>query len=144
MAEEIEPNHSAEKRSFKLGIDYGKNRLVVDLRGTLDLQDVSKLMTFLSHCQHVLVLSSAGQRLDLPIDPQIAFQSPGGYAIGAHDTIVQYSVGIDHSMGSVAMTLLGATSRLSGYRMSPDMAHRLANSLLNATEQTPRRPAPTQ
>ena len=146
MAEETEgPNRSAEKRSFKLGIDYEKNRLVVDLAGSLDWQDVSKLMAFLSHCQHVLVLSSAGQRLDLPIDPNIAFKSsPGGYALGSHDTIVQYSVGIDHAMGMVGMTVLGASDRLSGYRIPPDMARRLAGSLVNAADQTPQRPTPVQ
>jgi hypothetical protein len=146
MAEGTEgPNISAERRSFKLGIDYEKNRLVLDLAGSLDFQDVSKLMAFLSHCQHVLVLSSAGQRLDLPIDPNIAFKSsPGGYGLGSHDTIARYAVGIDDAMGMVGMTVLGASDRLSGYRISPDMARRLASSLLRAADQTRQRPTPVQ
>jgi hypothetical protein len=131
----------AEKRSFKLGIDYEKNRLVVEWAGSLDLQDVSKLMAFLSHCQHALVLSSAGQRLDLPIDPNVAFTSPGGYSLGSNDTIVRYAVGIDEVVGMVGMTVLGASGRLSGYRIERDMARKLANSLLKAVDKTP--PPPT-
>jgi len=133
-----EPNGNAEKRSFKLGIDYEKNRLLVDLAGSLDFRDVSKLMAFLSHCQHVLVLSSAGQRLDLPIDPNVAFSlSPGDYSLGSNDTIVRYAVGIDEAVGMVGVTVLGASGRLSGYRIERDMARNLANSLLKAADKTP-------
>jgi hypothetical protein len=112
--------------------------LVVDLAGSLDLQDVSKLMSFLSHCQHALVLSSAGQRLELPFDPNVAFTlSPGGYSLGSNDTIVRCAVGIDEAVGMVGMTVLGASGRLSGYRIKRDTARNLANSLLKAADETP-------
>jgi hypothetical protein len=68
MAEETEGlNRSAEKRSFKLGIDYEKNRLVVDLAGSLDWQDVSKLdpaLTEMAKAQELIKrLAHPGKRV---------------------------------------------------------------------------------
>jgi hypothetical protein len=131
-----------------LGIDHDKKRLVIvvndpdghESKGSLGLEDLAKFMAILSHYQHALVHSCAGQKIPLPLDPNVAFEENEKYALGAHEGLSRASVGIDDAMGAVAMTALGSSGRLTGYRMSPDMARWMAQALVKAAEQTPNPP----
>jgi hypothetical protein len=101
-------------------------------------EDISDFMAILSHCQHVLTLSHVGVEVHLPIDPKIAFAPvAGGRVLTAYEGIRKLSIGIDESAGTVSMTLLGSSGRLSSYRMRPETARILGQGLLDRADETP-------
>jgi hypothetical protein len=132
-----------KERPLHLGIDHKKKRLVMRI-GTGDkkvsagmgLKEIADFMALLSHAQYVLARSTQGHgELNLPIDPMIAFQPVAGqFRIGMQESIAQLVIGDDPTTGEVILTLLGGAGRISGFRMSPDMAQQLGQGLLDSAE----------
>ena len=128
---------------FKLGIDHDKKRLVMTVEGdkgpstaSMDAEGIAQFMAILSQCQHALVLSHAGQEVDLPIDPNIAFDTVGGrYAIEYFEMHKKHALGVDNEMGAVGMKILSRKGRLTSIRMSPEAARNLGKGLLQVADQ---------
>jgi hypothetical protein len=109
-----------------------------DVSAFMDLDQIAELMAILSHCQHVLVLSSAGREVNMPIDPNIAFQpEAGSQALGAYEGISRFAMGVDDLAGLVAFQFLSSSGRLSGYRIKPEKARALSRDLEAAADATP-------
>jgi hypothetical protein len=136
---------------FKLGIDHNAKRLHMTVIGDNNQKITAKLtsaglaefVAILSQCQYALALSRTGQEVDLPIDPNIAFEPvAGGYALGTYDIHERHLIGIDTQAGAVVLTLLSHRGRLTGIRMSPNTARTLGAQLQHTADRvsSPQRP----
>jgi hypothetical protein len=132
-----------DKPPFKLGIDHSEKRLIIEMQNTsgknlsvsLDANHVAAFITTLSQCQHALILSMAGQEVDLPLNPLIAFRPVAGLmALGAYEGVSKLSVGTDDLSGTVALTMLSPSGRLSGFRIGAETARHLGAGLLKAAD----------
>lgn len=71
----------------------------------------------------------------LPIKRESVLKSAGSFGVSAYEGIAQFSVGIDDAKGAIALLVWSAAERLSGFRMSPDMANGMGQALLNGANQ---------
>lgn len=124
---------------FGIAIDHETNKILLGLKDAegkmistaLDVQDLADVITQLSQCQFALIRSAAGMQTDLPVDPSLAFEAPGGgFLNGMYEGLRRFALGIDGARTVVSVMFLSATGRLSDYRMSADMARRLGRALL--------------
>jgi hypothetical protein len=142
----------ADTIPFRLSIDHDKKRLRITVEGadgsrvttSMDCDQIAEFMAILSQCQHALVLSHAGQKVTLPMDPSIAFETIGGrYALDYFEVHRRHSLGIDSELGAVGMKLLSRKGRLTSIRMSPEAARKLGSGLVQMADEVPR-PQPKQ
>jgi hypothetical protein len=134
---------------FKFGVNHDTKKLEVvvqgdsdaEARGTLNVDDINRLMASLSQMQHALVISEAGgEQLMPPFDPAKPFEGQGGYTLAKRSAIQRHNVGVDDTAGTVGMLVLDSSGRLTGYRMSPERARQMASDLLKAAGETPTQP----
>jgi hypothetical protein len=136
----------AQTIPFRIAIDHEKKVLRIAVEGrdgsrvtaSMDCDQIAEFMAILSQCQHALVLSHAGQEVDLPIDPNIAFETIAGrYALNYFEVHRRHSLGIDTELGAVGMRLLSRKGRLTNIRMSPEAARNLGEGLLKLADEVP-------
>jgi hypothetical protein len=128
---------------FRIGIDHGQKHLRMILKGAdgkevranIDLNQIAEFMTVLSNCQHALVFSKATNEVHLPFDPIIAFTPEAGTSLlGAYEVVARAAVGSDKDSGIVALTILSSIGRLTGFRIAPEFARRIGQSLIDKAD----------
>jgi hypothetical protein len=135
----------------KLAIDHKEKVLRIAIVGgdgktisaTLDCEQIADFVATLTQCQHALVLSATGQEVNMPIDPNIAFEPVAGhYVPDFFEVHRRHTVGIDNELGAVAIRLLSRRGRLTSIRMPPEAAQNLGAGLLKvAAEISNQRPS---
>lgn len=136
----------AETIPFRIAINHDKKVIRIAVQGpdgksvtaSMDCDQIAEFMAILSQCQHALVLAHAGQEVDLPLDPNVAFETIGGrYALDYFEVHQRHSLGIDSELGAVGMKLLSRKGRLTSIRMSPEAARNLGSNLVRLADEVP-------
>jgi hypothetical protein len=125
MAIDVGVDH--ERKLGRISISDG-DRVITS---HMDLDEIGDLMAALSQVQHALVMGLAGECLEVPFDPAIAFRRVAGtHAVGAYERLQRFAAGLDEAQGMVALILLSELGRISGYRMSADLSRKLGAGLI--------------
>ena len=89
--------------TFKFGVNHETKLLELTIhgtndseaKGTLNIEEIDRLIASLSQCQHALVVSKAGgEELMPPFDETQPFQAHGGYILAQQDSVARYKVGV--------------------------------------------------
>jgi hypothetical protein len=104
---------------FTFAVDHEKKQVLMKFRvdrgtevaGHIEFDEINALMAVLSHRQHVLALAHAGQRLEPPIDPNIAFGKSGQHVLGALNLAVSSTSRMVSRITAARLTFLPRSFR---------------------------------
>jgi hypothetical protein len=126
--------------SFKLAIDHSTNELRLSVSGDdggnavvrMTAQQIGSFINILTQCQHAVVLSLVHEEIELPFDPERAFEpEAGGLALGPYEVLAKVTLGIDTELGMVAALILSKLGRLTGLRIEAETARSLGQGLID-------------